>query len=873
MLTSLTVNGASPIHRDNGGGFDPYFGNYVMNMTGPVADLQLAWGLDDDAVITSLRVVNFRDSTGVVHSGSTYLTNVYDLAEEIPARDLCANPDADYVCSDPTVLAAISIWVSSGGESFFYNIYLAWPNNQNQFFSVNFYPGAMSGVAPEPISVLGPQFVRMPDAGGLYLENSNRLAFAWQAADQSLSYFGGYKFISTSEDLYAFHLLSEVVAPSNFQLNIESMSVSTLRPGQDAFTHLEINTYGYPATHFEFEAIVRNTVNTWYPPNFGHYRLELSSWPDGEVLDVVDSRSTSRNIVSTGSDCASLQSSECTNAFKLKIEVVSANLSSSVEKEYFLLRQTDFSDPQVSVVWAQNETEITQLDYQDWFALPEVDDPYVEAIAPAGTVFAGFSFTQGGPIAFKAGSFAPILSNTTFYPVWVSKTLPTSLEIFGHHFQLAPCALDATETCLILLNEGAPAQEYESSLSDADGYFVTLDLSEEFLLNDPTDDHLQDIVLAYPSGTSSTATLGSVDHRIDGYSEFAISITGGSKAFEDSELCTNWGCHEALYVLLTSESAAQDWTGIVAFVLDFHPDQTYAVEYVDQDYNSLTPQPVSVQQPLARGWLDFAPEAEPNIAGYSFNGWSTFSSSTRYLRSLMFPVLQDETIFPWLRYDIRVWSEGNQIDTITTDTSMFPNQLTTPTSSTGDAFLGWALTDGGTPIANPDTYTITGPGPVDVFAVFQDPSEPTPPVNPTPPNNQPPVQGDSEPFVAPVAPPAASPPVNSPVEAEIDLSPISTKTMTIVSFENGITTVESVIPAKYVNRPAFIEIRRVINGKVRFYRIGKAWTHYDRKRNDFSKAAMTFRFPLELKPNDIIRVKVRGVQVARATGDGKPAWR
>jgi hypothetical protein len=305
--------------------------------------------------------------------------------------------------------------------------------------------------------------------------------------------------------------------------------------------------------------------------------------------------------------------------------------------------------------------------------------------------------------------------------------LPGRIDIFGSSILFAPCSADPDENCLNLITGGQSAVEHQSRYSNTDMFFITLDVSEEFLFNNPDDDHLQSISIEAPASTVSFTALGSMDYRIP---DFGNSIFGGDRyipdtgiSLEDSDVCTEFsGCHEAFFLLMSHRVDFDSWTGIIYFVLDFSPSQRHTVSYVDNDYQPLSPQPASVQQPLPRGWLDFQAQTQPSVEGFSFNGWGSYSSPERYLTGPMFPVLQDDTIFPWMAYELNVWSEGVRIDTRTIDFPVLPNQLTIPTGVNGDVFLGWSLTDGGALIENPDSFMIQGPGPVNVYAVFQVPS-------------------------------------------------------------------------------------------------------------------------------------------------------
>lgn len=725
LLSSLTVNGQVPLQKNGAAGFDPYFSDYVFNISGPLSAVELAWGLDSDPdANVELSLVRYLTLGGHTIPGNSYLPEPpasLSTAQSftIPKDDLChvSDPDSE-ICHDPPAYALILLTVNHGSVSFDYRLELAWPDSTDIFFSQMFDPGPMIGPVPSTIVVNGPQFLKFPTPS--LTDATGGQAYGWLSTRDDFIPVGGYGFVDRMETYTAFSM--NYADPDDFTLFIQSMSDSSFAPGRPGAAYRSLNMYGNAAEYFEFEVSIHGQVTTWDPWIYGHYQVELKSWPDGATLDTLDSRTSARNILSTGTACNSVDSQSCSNIFTLSVSVTSANQVYTNSAEYLLLRQTDITlQPQISVHWSDDTTEVTGLDWQGWFEIPNVIDAQA---TPSGKTLAGFTTTPGGlAVEYLPGETVPVFENLDLYPVWQSYLLPGRIDIFGSSIQFAPCSNDPNENCLNLITGGASAVEHQSRFSDTDMFFITLDVSEEFLFNNPEDDHLQTISIDAPTGTTTVTAFGSMDYRLADFQNATfggdryISDTGISLA--DTDVCTEWsGCHEAFFLSMNNRVDFDSWTGIVYFVLDFNPSQRHNISYVDNEFMPLIPQPASVQQPLPRGWLDFQAQAQPSVEGFSFNGWGSYNSPERYLTGPMFPILQDDTIFPWMAYVLNIWSEGVQIDTRTIDFPVFPSELTIPTSVNGDAFVGWSLTDGGTPIADPANYMIQGPGPVNLYAVF-----------------------------------------------------------------------------------------------------------------------------------------------------------
>lgn len=583
----------------------------------------------------------------------------------------------------------------------------------------------------------------------------------------------------------------------------------------------------------------------------GRTELALYSYPDNSLLDSIDTSLTARDFfILTGSNCQSPSNAGCTNVFKISVTAYSPSGNESTAIDSYFIRETSQATFDFDLVWSNDLTETSQVS-QGWFDLPSTtpdgftDDPLTQLASFLGSPF-------GPEIEFQRGAKVPVLGPQSFSAVIVQLDIRPTVNLFGHDLVFSDCQNLTGEYCLDF-----DGDTYEPN--EDGSFFITVDIDAD--LTDPSDDTAsQSFVVTWSNNIdgvpmSGSAQVMSEDFRwLDFLDNFAdVEDLGGQMS--DDFICPDGNCNEVWSLNLWNEE-------IEGAVFDYF---VYFIINTDQETFDISFAPEELAQPTQtlanepRGWIEFPPDNSYSKSDHRFFWWSSTNTAQDDIEMAKYPILQDDTIYAMWRelYQLRFFN-GNQL--VTSTEIWYPWELrdleiADPVGQS--EFLGWALEPDGSILAS--TYSIAID--TDFYAVW----EPLPPSEPVPVPVSPPVS---------YRPPAEPPKVTDSSESSSEpiLLPIETKTQTNITVANGMTAVEAIVPAKYVNGPARIEIRRVINGKVRYYLLGRAWTHFDRKRNDFSKAAMTFMFPLELKPDDAIRVKVRGIQVIRAKGDGTPNW-
>lgn len=439
-----------------------------------------------------------------------------------------------------------------------------------------------------------------------------------------------------------------------------------------------------------------------------------------------------------------------------------------------------------------------------------------------------------------------------------------SFSVFGADFEIKNCLFpDDEDICIYEGNPQTPVLGFGNE-------FVTV-VSTDLDFSDPLDDVNQRVTLDWNSFFSGHALeitaedFYSSDFRIpEAIHDFYFDLDDQNE-FSDDELCPagapNDMCHQ-LFTLeyaytYTSAGETADYNFTIHFIVENGSPGTYSVAF----------------DPLAQTdaysgrstWIDWPEDLQDTQVAH-FVGWTSNSVNdgdplVLSSRLPMFPVLQNEEIRPvWLPYylvsfyrgdsllgEVQTYGAGTYGQTIT---AFYSNSGFDPTAG---GFLHWSLTPGGSAISSSAEHLSA----TTLYAVYQGNGQQNDQVSNVP------NQGSNNP-----APPNPVVPSN-PATGGNSSSPDSNwKTRVFIDYANGITTIKAYVPAKYANKTARLEIKRIIRGKVRYYLIGKTGTALEN-----NKAVMIFRVKLRIKTVDFFRIKINGIQVIRSTGDGKPAWK
>lgn len=438
-----------------------------------------------------------------------------------------------------------------------------------------------------------------------------------------------------------------------------------------------------------------------------------------------------------------------------------------------------------------------------------------------------------------------IYEDMDVYAVWdVPSAVPQSdypvLEIFSQYLTFDECP-GTSQICLT--HDSVVHEKVE------DSFYVVVETDAS--IASATDDATQTFDVIWRTHNNQLLEgdfeLGSLDFRHEDFNE----IWDGSderRILTDSFLCPQGTCHLVWFVEITADNPdGSEFSATVNFILDTTINENVTTD-VAEDSNSNPPYSTYAG---IHEWLTFPPLNVFTRTGYLNIGWtSTNNNSDELLPNgmNMFPVLSSDRLYPnWQpSYSVSFYDGQNLLQSFITYGTNIREDFSPTLPSDGRTLIGWSLTPGGQAVGA--SHLITQQ--VSFYALWQAAPAPNPPAN-----NPPSATPTPQPTVVPEAPKPTS------------------KTTVQITRANGITKVLATIPSKYVNKPSRLEVRRIVGGKVRYYLVGRAWTHFNKTTPDKTKAQMVFSFKLELKPTDVFRVKVSGTQVIRSTGDGKPAWK
>lgn len=839
LLTSLEIDGTSLTTRQ-GGAFDSHATDYVYNISAvDFTSITLEWtspvGANVDIELSSEGVIRFwNDRT--------------QSSLEIEDQNFCTAflVDGDCPAGSQAPLSEISITVTSqdGNNSIEYLIRVVRPLSSD-VFNFSFWPrqpipgldeSISGGLAPEVVNSRR-GYVQVPGAGTLFKFDYSLKG--WQDLNDPTKIYIPGEFILLDRDITARALwISDVPGLSisvegEDAIDLDNSSESTLYTAFDLDNPTKIN--------FAITSDSRFQVGLYtYPPTVG--------LPDGIRIDGVDSSTSARRFLSTNESCHDDSDPDCSNLFRLEVVAYSPSQQRPTKSVNIILlrRYAPSAQPSFRINWTEDESTDTPVS-QGWQQLPLVAP---DEFSPSPThVLTGFTKTAGNVVtSFEPGEFVPILEDQAFEPVFTEVDITPSVNLFGRQLTFDWCTNPALalEFCLLF-----NAQTYEPQNSN---FYITLPLLEPLL---ELADHRQNMEITWsnwPNGDPfiTESNLSSVDFRREHWFMYEPDLNGNNQLVDD-ELCPDGHCHEAFVLeLVNNDFDAVQFDYNVFFILDDNPAAQFTVNFANDataTYFSTVTQ--------ARSWIALPALNERSKPDHRATVWTSDKSWTDLEFLARYPILESDTVYPGWDELLQVrFLNGNDI--IESDEfigNKLLDEYDPDLPDSPDDFLGWALTPNGD-VVEPDFLIEQD---IDFYAQWdiQTPA-------PSPPANNPPAP---EPPATPVTP-TPQPPVVAP-----ETPKPATATSVLISLINGMTNVVATVPPKYVNKPARIEVRRVVGGKVRYYLIGRAWSHFNKETQDTTKAQMIFNFKLELKPGDIFRVKVSQVQVIRSTGDGKSAWK
>ncbi|MFM1779332.1 MAG: hypothetical protein RIS51_477 [Actinomycetota bacterium] len=836
LLTSLEIGSTSLMTRQ-GGAFDSYATEYVYNI--PSADftsITLEWtnpaGADVDIELNSDGVVRFWN-------------NQAQSSLEIEDQDFCTAflINGDCPAGSQAPLSEISITVTSedGENAIVYRIKVVRPL-ASDLINFSFWPrpplmGEQTidgGLPPQTVSSLR-GYVQVPDAGTLFKFN---YAFGgWQDINDETKVYKPGEFILLDRSITARALwISDVPGLSisvegEDSIEVDNSSASTLYSAFDLDDPTKIN--------FAITSDSRFQVGLYtYPPTV--------LLPNGIRIDGVDSSTSARRFLNTNESCHDELDADCSNLFRLEIVAYSPSQQQPAKTVNIILlrRYSPAARPSFRINWTGAQRTDTPVS-QGWQQLP-LYAPDEFSPSPVH-LLTGFTKTIGDVVTeYEPGEFVPILTDQTFEPVFTEVDITPSVNLFGYQLTFDFCANPALNLEFCLSVNG---QLYEPADSR---FYITLPLVQPL---SELADHRQNLEVtweSWPDGDPfiTESNLFSMDFRRE-FWFMEEPVVNENNQLTDEELCTDGDCHEA-FVLelenLTFDNIAFNYD--VFFILNSNPAQQVTINFA----NDATAAPFNTVT-QTRGWMALPSLNARTKLDHIATVWTSLRSWEDLEYVSRYPILENDTVYPsWQElFQVRFFNGNDTIETDEFVGSKVLDEYDLDIPESPHEFLGWALTPTGE-VVEPD-FLIEADA--DFYAQWDIPIP-----APNPPNNNPPAP---EPPVSPVTP-TPQPPVVVPD------TPKPTTTV-LISRINGLTSVVTAVPAKYVNKPARIEVRRVVGGKVRYYLVGRAWSHFNKATQDKTKAQMIFSFKLELKPTDVFRVKVSDTQVIRSTGDGKPAWK
>ncbi len=839
LLTSLEIDGTSLTTRQ-GGAFDSYATEYVYNISAvDFTSITLEWTRPAGATV-DIEL----NSDGVVRFWNDQTQSSLEIEDQNFCTAFLVNDDCPAGSEAPLSEISVAVTSEDGANSIEYLIKVVRPL-ASDIFNFSFWPRQpipgldetiSGGLAPEVVSSRR-GYIQVPGAGTLFKFDYS--LHGWQDLDDPTKFYLPGEFILLDRDIVARAVW--IFDVPGLSISIEGEDPIEIDNGSDSTLYSAFDIDDPTKINFAITSDSRFQVGLYtYPPT-----VDL---PNGIRIDGVDSSTSARRFLNTNESCHDELDPDCSNLFRLEVVAYSPSQQRAAKTVDIILlrRYAPGAQPSFRIDWTEEESTDTPVS-QGWQQLPLFAP---DEFSPSLThVLTEFTKTDGDTVtSYEPGEFVPILTDQAFEPVFTEVDITPSVNLFGYQLTFDWCTNPELplEFCL-----SVNGQAYEPQNSN---FYITLPLVEPLI---ELADHRQNLEITWsnwPDGDPfvTESNLSSMDFRREYWFMYEPDLNENNQLTDD-ELCPDNYCHEAFVLELTNNDFdAIHFEYNVFFILSDDPGEQFTVNFTN-DANTASFSTVT----QARSWVALPALNERSKLDHRATVWTSARSWFDLEFLLRYPVLENDTVYPaWNElFQVR-FLNGNEViesDEFVGSKALDEYELDIPDSP--HDFLGWALTPTGEVVA-PDFLIEQD---IDFYARWD---IPTPAPNP-PANNSPPPVAPTDPVTPTPQPPVVVPDTPKPVAA----------TSVLISRINGITKVLAAVPPKYVNKPARIEVRRVVGGKVRYYLIGKAWSHFNKETKDKTKAQMIFNFKLELKPGDIFRVKVSQAQVIRSTGDGKPAWK
>lgn len=564
------------------------------------------------------------------------------------------------------------------------------------------------------------------------------------------------------------------------------------------------------------------------------------------------------------SSCQGVNPVSCDSTFSIVVEAWSVNPSDGVSSSFSIMRPTVSGEVCLTVANMASPSsgaeELECQDNPDWFEIwfSELESLQDEALvwvnSQSGATYYATNLIRdpSDPHSqtFEFFEQIPLFSSQTMHVNWKLEPAPaiTSLAIFGANYELVSCNRvvdDVSETVECLRNVNNHQQQYFPYGPDDESYFIGQ---------------------TYESNTISfsVSNSSSVNYRLKALSpslqqttlieDFPAAQATYSIALSGPDLCPQNICSVMHILSVTIDSQES----ILAKTVEVHiARQTQNAPLLDATFTlsggigadtlSISVDPAWVMPP------DLSNATKNNFypAGWRF---STGSASLSYALGMPVPILFDNQVIEidWRPAFTFTFLDGFADDPVAkhvfkqTPTQQWGRRaVATATHPEGRAFLGWTDVQGSsTPVSFSGTLDVLADR--IFYPIWSAPVAPAPSSEPA---NQNPINSG-------LTDPASS--SSSATSADVDKQK-STKTTSFV-FERiaGVSEVVFGLPVKYLGGSATLEVKRWINNKVRYFLIAKSLVQSSAVSGS---SVISFKFKFQLKPTDIIRIKVGKVQV------------
>lgn len=593
------------------------------------------------------------------------------------------------------------------------------------------------------------------------------------------------------------------------------------------------------------------------------YRISLSTL-DGELVSRYSNNQelTNQNLNATDENLSTcLTQNNCLSVFTIQIESWATTVSAASTFSFHVMRPTQSGRVCLSVENMETPDsgveEFNCASDPGWMRAPRLDRQFQLSEGDyhswrgfrAGDVrvVTGYRFDilDLNSTLYGYGHRIPVFEDTTIQSVWTQdeQARPIGIDLFGelYDFEDCPNPDDDSEYVICMRNATNPQELIYPSMDEEGPVYL---LTQEFTETSWSATLSANLEIGY-----DLYVMGedgeSFDETDDGFN--TVNFIGSN--YSESYLCPVGNCG-AIYSLNLYGNSTFGYNDLNIIIKILRRDS--ASPNIDYHFSMAGGTGLSTQSFTGQiGWV-----TPPNVDGVTKSGavhrgeWTTNRIDGWY--GGLLPVWYDGQTFSldWLpAYEVRF--RDHLTDGVIRRVNITHNQpywsaLNLPTAShpLGRALLGWTSISGSVEVTTFST-DLTFSSDVDFYPVWGDI-----PISPAPsaPNG---FQNNTG-VTTPSSSPSTSPPATQ--------SPTASGTSTSVSISrvNGMTEVAFALPAKYEGGKATFEVKRWINNRVRYFVISRASVQGP---DASGRAVLDFKFKLQLKPTDFIRIKVGKVTV------------